>query len=128
MVVYDSVVTKGTENVDHGIRGYYFGENGEHSWYDISKAIGKAMVELGLSDTDEPETFTTEQLGRYFPSEVCTLSRSWSTGVVNLMTIMTGIRSWLRYELAVQGDALSFARMEAEVYDSRHAGEHQARD
>ncbi|THH08289.1 hypothetical protein EW146_g9044 [Bondarzewia mesenterica] len=31
----------------HGREGFYFGENGEHVVYDISKEIGKAMVELG---------------------------------------------------------------------------------
>ena len=74
MVLYDAVVTKGPENVDHGIRGYYFGENGEHSWYDISKAIGRAMVELGLSKTDEPDSFTDEELAKLFGSEVCGVS------------------------------------------------------
>jgi hypothetical protein len=70
MVIYDAVVTKGAENVDHGIRGYYFGENGEHVWYDVSKGVGRAMVDLGRADTDEPDTFKTEELAKLFGSEV----------------------------------------------------------
>jgi len=77
IVLYDSIITKGTENVDHGIRGYYFGENGEHSWYDISKAIGEAMVELGLTNDPEPTTFTDEELAKYFGS--VKTGNSWGT-------------------------------------------------
>ena len=69
-MLYDAIVTKGADNVDHGIRGYYYGENGEHSWYDISKEIGRAFVELGLSKSDEPTTFSDEELAKYFGSVV----------------------------------------------------------
>lgn len=68
IVLYDAIITKGTENVDHGIRGYYFGENGEHSWYDISRAVGEAMVELGLTKDPEPTAFSDEELVKYFGS------------------------------------------------------------
>jgi len=53
----------------HGREGFYFGENGEHTWYDISKAIGVAMVKLGLSKSVEPTPFTEEELGKYFGSK-----------------------------------------------------------
>ena len=69
MVLYDTIVKNGPNNVDHGVRGYYYGENGEHSWYDISKEIGRVMVELGLSKSDEPTSFTTDELVKYFGSE-----------------------------------------------------------
>lgn len=68
IVLYDAIVKNGPDNVDHGIRGYYIGENGEHSWGEISQAIGRAQVELGLSKTDEPTTFTDEELAKYFGS------------------------------------------------------------
>ena len=69
-MLWDGIVRKGADSVDHGVRGYYFGENGEHSWYDISKEIGRAMVQLGLIDNDEPTAFTTNELVKYFGSEV----------------------------------------------------------
>lgn len=50
----------------HGREGYYFGENGEHLLYDVSKAIGRALVNLGVSESDEPTTFTKEELGKYY--------------------------------------------------------------
>lgn len=70
IVLWDSVVRNGTEKSDHGAQGYYYGENGEHSWYEISKAIGLAMVDLGLSKDDEPTPFSKEELVKYFGSEV----------------------------------------------------------
>lgn len=70
MVLYDAIITKGADNVDHGIRGYYIGENGEHSWYDVSKEIGRVMVELGLSKDAEPTAFSDEELVKYFPFAV----------------------------------------------------------
>ncbi|KAI0342694.1 NAD-P-binding protein [Trametopsis cervina] len=68
VLLYDAIVTN-PEKVGHGRDGFYFGENGEHSWYDISKAIGQALVKLGVSESDEPTPFTTEELVKYFGSE-----------------------------------------------------------
>lgn len=69
VLLYDAIVAN-PEKVGHGRDGFYFGENGEHSWYDISKAIGQALVKLGVSESDEPTPFTTEELVKYFGSEV----------------------------------------------------------
>ena len=54
----------------HGREGYFFGESGEHTWGDISKAIGKALVELGHGKDEEPTTITPGELVKYFGSEV----------------------------------------------------------
>ncbi len=69
IVLFDSIVAN-PDKVGHGREGYYFGESGEHTWYDISKAISKALVELGLSKSEEPTAFTPEELVKYFGSEV----------------------------------------------------------
>lgn len=50
----------------HGREGIYFGENGEHSLYEIGKAVGEAMVDLGKSEFSEPTTFTKEEINKYF--------------------------------------------------------------
>ncbi|THH19044.1 hypothetical protein EW146_g2059 [Bondarzewia mesenterica] len=50
----------------HGREGFYFGENGEHVMYDVSKEIGKAMVELGLAKSSEPTPFSPEENQKYF--------------------------------------------------------------
>ncbi|KAI0091097.1 NAD-P-binding protein [Irpex rosettiformis] len=68
IILYDAVVSN-PEKIGHGRDGFYFGENGEHLWYDISKAIGKVLVKRGISKSDEPTSFTTEELVKYFISE-----------------------------------------------------------
>ncbi|KAJ3514590.1 hypothetical protein NLJ89_g2291 [Agrocybe chaxingu] len=50
----------------HGREGFYFGETGEHTLYEVSKAIGDVLVELGKSDNPEPTTFTKEEIDKYF--------------------------------------------------------------
>ena len=59
IVIWDDVV-RAAAGVGHGRHGFYFGENGEHSWYDLSKEIGRVMVALGLSTSDEPTSFSEE--------------------------------------------------------------------
>jgi len=64
-VLIFSKLLEGTP-IGHGREGYYFGENGEHTLYDVAKAIGQAMVELGKAKSAEPTTFTKEELDKYF--------------------------------------------------------------
>ncbi|OCH93048.1 NAD-P-binding protein [Obba rivulosa] len=68
IVLFDAITAR-PDAVGHGREGFYFGENGEHTWYDISKAIGRALVELGVSESGEPTTFSREELIKYFGSE-----------------------------------------------------------
>ncbi|KAI0729688.1 hypothetical protein C8Q72DRAFT_827313 [Fomitopsis betulina] len=67
IVIFDAV-TANPDGVGHGWEGFYFGENGEHTWYDISKEIARTFVELGLGGTDEPTTFTDDELVKYWGS------------------------------------------------------------
>ncbi len=66
--LFDAILTSPSA-VGHGHNGYYFGENGEFSWYDLAKAIGKALVKRGISTSDEPTTFEKEELSKYFWTE-----------------------------------------------------------
>ena len=75
MVLFDNIVAN-PDKTGHGWEGFYFGENGEHHWLDISKAIGQAMTELGLSDNLEPTTFTVNELKKYYGSE----KKGWYNG------------------------------------------------
>ncbi|TFK28556.1 NAD(P)-binding protein [Coprinopsis marcescibilis] len=52
--------------VGHGREGFYFGESGEHTLYQISKRIAEVFVALGISKSDEPTTFTKEEIDKYF--------------------------------------------------------------
>lgn len=69
IILYDAINSK-PEAVGHGRDGYYIGENGDFVWHDFAKAVGKALVRRGLSESDEPTTFTTEEIVEYFGSEV----------------------------------------------------------
>lgn len=69
ILVFDGLLAN-SDKVGHGVSGYYFGENGELSWYDIAKAIGKAMVKHGVCETDEPSSFTSEELLKYLGNDV----------------------------------------------------------
>ncbi|KAI8992937.1 NAD-P-binding protein [Trametes punicea] len=54
------------KEIGHGKEGYYFAENGEHTLYDVAKAIGAALKDFGLAETDKPSSFTKEELEKYF--------------------------------------------------------------
>ncbi|KAL1748421.1 hypothetical protein HDZ31DRAFT_79764 [Schizophyllum fasciatum] len=67
--LYNLVFEKATrdpESLGHGRSGYYFGASDEHSWYEISKSIGEALVKLGRASDPEPTTFTKEEIDKYF--------------------------------------------------------------
>ncbi|RXW21741.1 hypothetical protein EST38_g4132 [Candolleomyces aberdarensis] len=54
------------KNPGHGREGFYFGENGEHTLYDIGKRISEVLVELGVGKNPEPTSFTKEEIDKYF--------------------------------------------------------------
>ncbi|KAF9266645.1 NAD-P-binding protein [Marasmius fiardii PR-910] len=64
--LYDSIVSN--PSTGHGRQGFYFGENGEHSLYEVGKGIGEVLVELGKAKTPEPNSFTKEEVAKYFRS------------------------------------------------------------
>jgi hypothetical protein len=64
IVLYDSIISNPATG--HGREGFYFGENGEHTLYDvIGKAIGEALVAIGKTDNLEPTTFTKEEIDSF---------------------------------------------------------------
>ena len=63
-VLYDSIVANPATG--HGREGIYFGVNGEHNLYDVSKVIGETLVAIGKADDPEPTTFTKEEIDKYF--------------------------------------------------------------
>ncbi|KAJ7635019.1 hypothetical protein FB45DRAFT_1142768 [Roridomyces roridus] len=64
IALYDSITSN--PSTGHGVNGYYFGANGEHSFYDLTKAVGEALVVLGKSDDPEPTTYSQAELDKYF--------------------------------------------------------------
>ncbi|KAF9565249.1 NAD(P)-binding protein [Agrocybe pediades] len=64
IVLFNSICTNAPTG--HGREGFYFGEGGEHTMYEVGKAIAEALVALGRSDNPEPSTFTPEEINKYF--------------------------------------------------------------
>jgi hypothetical protein len=64
VLLYDSIVSNPATG--HGREGIYFGENGEHIYYDIAKAIGEVLTEIGKLDNPEPTMLTQEEIVKYF--------------------------------------------------------------
>jgi len=54
------------DKVPHGREGFYFAENGEHTFYEVSKAIGEGLVAIGKSPDAEPSSFSKEEIDKYF--------------------------------------------------------------
>ncbi|RDB25572.1 Uncharacterized protein C2A9.02 [Hypsizygus marmoreus] len=65
IVLLDAILAKNPA-ATHGREGFYFGENGEHSLYQISEAIAKVLVEIGKGKSPVPTSFTTEEINKYF--------------------------------------------------------------
>ncbi|KIY44024.1 NAD(P)-binding protein [Fistulina hepatica ATCC 64428] len=51
-------------SIGHGREGYYFGANGEYSWFQLAQAIGKAVVAAGRAEDPEPVSFTEEEISK----------------------------------------------------------------
>lgn len=73
VILYDSIMAN--PETGHGRNGYYFGENGEHRMYDVSKEIARLLVKAGKSQSAEPTPLTEEEseklLGVRFHSTGC---------------------------------------------------------
>ncbi|KJA19468.1 hypothetical protein HYPSUDRAFT_44222 [Hypholoma sublateritium FD-334 SS-4] len=54
------------EYAAHGRDGFYFAENGEHTMYQVGKAICEGMNVMGVHSELEPSAFTQEDLENYF--------------------------------------------------------------
>ncbi|THH29008.1 hypothetical protein EUX98_g5181 [Antrodiella citrinella] len=68
-LIFDGIL-KNDPAVGHGENGYYFGINGDHTWNDLAKEIGRVLVEKGVIKNAEPTTFAEEELVKYFGSLV----------------------------------------------------------
>ena len=64
VVLYNSIVSNPATG--HGREGIYFGENGEHTFNEIGKAVGEALTAIGKLDNPEPTMLTKEEIVKYF--------------------------------------------------------------
>ena len=75
IVLLDALLAD-ADKVPHGREGFYILENGEHTWYEVGKALAQAFVELGLQKSPEPTTLTGEEIDKYIGN---TVSRLYAT-------------------------------------------------
>jgi len=64
IVLLDRVL-QDPDKVPHGREGFYFVENGEHTFYEVAKAIGEGLVAIGKSTDPEPSTLSKEEIDKY---------------------------------------------------------------
>ncbi|KAG6915102.1 hypothetical protein DXG01_013422 [Tephrocybe rancida] len=67
-LLYESIKTN-PAGTGHGREGYYFGENGSHTLYEVGKAIADELVALGSAKSHEPTPFTREEIDKYFGAD-----------------------------------------------------------
>lgn len=70
IVLFDAIRSN-PESVTHGREGFYFGENGEHTLYEVGKRIAEDLVALGIATNAVPSTFTDEEIKIYFAVSPC---------------------------------------------------------
>ncbi|KAI0746779.1 NAD-P-binding protein [Daedaleopsis nitida] len=68
ITLFDSIVNNPSKT-GHGWDGLYYAENGEHTWRQLSQAIGAALVSLGVAAKADPTTYTLEEMKTFFGSE-----------------------------------------------------------
>ncbi|KAI6006832.1 hypothetical protein EDD15DRAFT_2207248 [Pisolithus albus] len=61
VVVYENALSG---RAGHGREGFYFGENGEHKLYDVSKVVAQELYNIGKGKSPEPAPFTEEDYSR----------------------------------------------------------------
>ncbi|KAG6813899.1 hypothetical protein H0H92_005748 [Tricholoma furcatifolium] len=64
LILYDSINVNPATG--HGREGIYFGENGEHTLYQIGQAVSRVLFETGKGKSPEPTTFSKEEIDKYF--------------------------------------------------------------
>ncbi|KAJ7488072.1 hypothetical protein FB451DRAFT_1529080 [Mycena latifolia] len=112
--LYDAIQTN--PDTGHGREGLYFGANDEHRFYDVSREVGRVLVEMGRLAHPEPTTFSEEELVKYYTpwlrraqgaNSHCVARRSYSIG-------------WAPVRRTA--DLLASIRQEAEAQLQAHAG------
>ncbi|KAF8552970.1 NAD(P)-binding protein [Imleria badia] len=61
-ILYDAILAG---KAGHGREGLYFVENGHYVFKDVSAKIGEALLELGVSETAEPNAFVEEDFKKF---------------------------------------------------------------
>jgi hypothetical protein len=72
------------ENIPHGRDGYYFATGGEFVLHEYASAIGEIMVKHGRVESIKPQTFTKEEIDRYFTVCAPSILAETSSSILSL--------------------------------------------
>lgn len=107
----------------HGREGIYFAENGEHSIYQVSKAIGDSLVEQGLLENPEPNVLTQEDIDIYFGVSFQSLDQNHIL-LTRPFNNSSGLPSF-GHEFQMQRQQVQGHRLGSRKNDERPVGEYQ---
>ncbi|KAL4243713.1 NAD(P)-dependent Metabolic Enzyme [Abortiporus biennis] len=111
MLLFDTILAQRNRDIGHGRDGYYILENGQFSWYELAKELAVVLHRQGKIKSDEPSTYTEEELVKYYGSlEMAYIFGTTSRGRGNRIRAL----DWKPQKLAQ--DLL--ATVEAEVNNS----------
>lgn len=65
---FDTIYATALKSGSHGYEGNYLAVAGEYQLLEVTKWIGKTMHKNGWSDSDEPKTFSDDELTKYYGS------------------------------------------------------------
>jgi hypothetical protein len=108
VVLYNSIVSDPA--TAHGREGIYFGENGEHTLYDLSKAIGEALTEIGKLDNPEPTILTKEEIVKYFRSSKLIGANSRARGTRSRSIGWKPVKTTKDFLESIKSEVLAFVR------------------
>jgi len=120
IILYDTIVSN--PEIGHGREGFYFGENGEYTLYEASKAVSEAMLAHGKGNALEPSAFTEEEyekmpLVNMFVSLV-------AHQVTDRICHFSRAGHLLRHKLPLSCGSVSIYWLEASQDHKGHVGEH----
>ncbi|KDR76264.1 hypothetical protein GALMADRAFT_156362 [Galerina marginata CBS 339.88] len=112
-IILLDLIRSNPASVGHGREGFYFGENGENTFYDMTKAIAEGLVTLGKATNPGPSTFTDEEIKLYFQGSTfwgsnsrCHANRSRAIGWKPVKTTQDLLASILpEIEVILKNDA-----------------------
>ncbi|PWW79851.1 NAD(P)-binding protein [Tuber magnatum] len=88
LLLTEAAAEPGGGKATWGPEGYYFAENGEHSWGEIAKKIAKKAKTKGYLKTDEVISLPTEEVIKHHPFGHIlwgTNSRGWASRARNIL-------------------------------------------
>lgn len=113
VILYNSIVSNPA--TAHGREGIYIAENGEHTFHDISKAIGEALTAIGKLDNPEPTVLTKEEIVKYFGGSKLIGTNSRARGTRSRSIGWKPVKTTKDFLESIKPEILAFVRKTEKV-------------